>query len=160
MMKIFSELIRLAALFMVISFITTNVQNLLSSVSSVQYISFDIDSNLSECIEKEIFAYVHLLRFNGRYNPAALVKHLPNRFNCIESIEVEPLPYNTARLKIRAHEPLALVNNKILTQSGKLSWANLYDSMVSASLVSISLPQEIAISASLPSFLSMASDCS
>ena len=141
-MKIISELVRVAVLFVVVSYVTTNIQNFCSSVSRVQHVTFETDLLFSPQTVEEILSYTHLLRFNSSYNPAALVKHLPERFSCIKSIDIQPLPYNAAKLIISAKEPLVAINNKhILTKSGTLLSCGNYDEKTRESLTSIAMAE-------------------
>ncbi len=142
-MKIVSEAVRILAFFAIVSIVTTNLERVSRSLSSVQHILFQIDESLSSDTRNEIKSYVHMLRFNGKYNPAALVDHLPDRFACIAGIESQTFAHNTAKLVIKTHEPLVKISDdQLVTMNGEILSQRFFDTnlLSQLDLVQVSLP--------------------
>ena len=81
-----------------------------------------------------------MLRFNGCYNAAALVDHLPERFVCIATIESQLLPHNTAKLVIKTYEPLACISSEeLITTNGIILSQQVFNETVIKGLDSVEL---------------------
>lgn len=139
-MKIISEAVRIIVFFAIVSIITSGLERVNHSISSVHHILFVMDESFSDQATKEIQSYVHMLRFNGCYNPAALVDHLPERFTCIACIESQLLPHNTAKLVIKTYEPLACISHdQLITMDGTVLSQAIFNEKVIKELDTVEL---------------------